>query len=479
MKSLLHQAARQHADAVALVTPQGQLSYRDYYVRVLQAAANLERIGVKRGEALAVVAGNQLETILLMMAVWEIGAVAVPVSPRFPVEQVVRSLEHIKCSRLVVPQPGAFDPIETYLLNDVVASENDRSTAGFQPSRELSLDQNATILFTSGTTKFPKAVLHTLGNHYFSALGANENIPFAPGDCWLLSLPLYHVGGLAILVRALVGGGAVVVANLKQSLSNTFKHFDISHLSLVPTQLYRMMQDDTLIPRLQKLKAILLGGSDIPPALIQQAIRQQLPIHTTYGSTEMSSQTTTTRPHESPQKLSTAGRLLSYRKLKIAADGEILVRGKTLFEGYIAAGGTIESPVDGEGWFATGDIGTLDADGYLTVLGRKDNMFISGGENICPEEIEMQIQNFPGVVNAIVVSVKNVEFGSRPVAFVQTASEIFEETTIRKYLESRLPRFKIPDRFFPWPQLDTQEKLKYNRQDFIVIAEERMKEKAS
>jgi len=479
MKSLLHQAARYHPDAVALVTPQSNLTYRDYYICVLQTAAKLERINLKRGEPLAVIADNQLEAIVLIMALWEIGAVAVPISPRFPVEQMVRSLKHINCSRLVVAEPAEFDPLDMYLLNEIVASENDENSAAIQPSRDFLLDQDATILFTSGTTKLPKAVLHSIGNHYYSALGANENIPFVPGDCWLLSLPLYHVGGLAILVRALVGGGAVVIADLKEFLPDTFRSFDISHLSLVPTQLYRMMQDDELVSRLQKLKAILIGGSDIPPALIQQAIRQRLPIHTTYGSTEMSSQTTTTRLNESPEKLLTAGRLLNHRKLKIAGDGEILVRGKTLFKGYVAANGTVASPVDAAGWFATGDIGSLDVNGYLTVLGRKDNMFISGGENICPEEIETHLQRFPGVINAIVVPLNNEEFGARPVAFVQAESDAFSETEIRNHLAGKLPRFKIPDQFFSWPQLDTQEKLKYNREDFIALAEERMKNEAS
>jgi len=471
MKSLLFRAAHNHPDALALVTPQSQLTYREYYARVLQTAANLEGLGLKPGDALAVIAGNQLEVILLIMALWEIGAVAVPISPRFPVEQTVRSLKLINCSRLVVAQPDVFDSIETHRLNDIAVDESGERSMKDQSFRDFSLDQNATILFTSGTTTLPKAILHSMGNHYYNALGANENIPFAIGDRWLLSLPLYHVGGLAILVRALVGGGAVVVTDLKQSLPDTFRGFDITHLSLVPTQLYRMMQADELISLLQKLKAILIGGSDIPQALIQKAIRHRLPIHTTYGSTEMSSQTTTTRQNESPEKLLTAGCLLDHRELKIAADGEILVRGETLFRGYITSAGTVASPVDAEGWFATGDIGSLDVDGYLTVLGRKDNMFISGGENICPEEIEMHLQRFPGVVNAIVVPVDHEEFGARPVAFVQIESASFAETEIRTHLAGKLPRFKIPDRFFPWPQGNMPDKLKFDRQDFIAIAE--------
>ena len=106
-------------------------------------------------------------------------------------------------------------------------------------------------------------------------------------------------------------------------------------------------------------------------------------------------------------------------------------------------------------------------------------MFISGGENVCPEEIETYLQNIPGIVNAIVVPVKDVEFGARPVAFVQVESSIFDEAEIRSHLADKLPRFKIPVRFFPWPEMDTEESLKYNRKEFVTIAEERIEDRAS
>lgn len=475
MISLLNQAAHHHPDAVALVTAQGQLTYRDYYHRVLQTAVKLENMGLKPSDPLPFIADNSLESIILMMAVWEIGAIAVPLSPRFPLAQIERSLKHLRCSRLVVPQREGFEALEPDLLHEVVANENDGALVETSPPRQFPLDRRATILFTSGTTQRPKAVVHSLGNHYYSAVGANQNIDFAPGDRWLLSLPIYHVGGLAILVRALVGGAAVGLAELKQSSPNAFKPFGISHLSVVPTQLYRLMHDEALVEWLQGLKAILIGGSGIPSALIHKAIQQRLPIHTTYGSTEMSSQTTTTCPHESPERLLTAGRLLPHRALKIAADGQILVKGKTLFQGYLASDGTITSAIDAAGWFATGDIGSLDEAGYLTVLGRKDNMFISGGENICPEEIETVLQSMSGLVKAMVVPVKSVEFGARPVAFVQTESGRFSQAAIRTHLEQKLPRFKIPDRFFDWPDLDRPEPFKYNRHEFIMLAEERLK----
>ena len=130
----------------------------------------------------------------------------------------------------------------------------------------------------------------------------------------------------------------------------------------------------------------------------------------------MSSQATASRPGDPPEALRTAGRPLAFRELSVAADGEILVRGRTLFRGYVEETG-IRPARDASGWFHTGDLGRLDADGRLVVSGRRDTMFISGGENIHPEEIEREILRFPGVLEAIVAPVPDPEFGARPGGF--------------------------------------------------------------
>ncbi|MDX1531445.1 MAG: o-succinylbenzoate--CoA ligase, partial [Rhodothermales bacterium] len=311
--------------------------------------------------------------------------------------------------------------------------------------------QPATLVFTSGSTSAPKAALHTAGNHVFSARGSNANLPLGPGDRWLLSLPLYHVGGLAIGFRCFEAGAAVVLPLPGRSVGETITAYAVTHGSLVPTQLRRLLDEDRALP---SLRGLLLGGAAAPAGLVEAAHARGLPVHTTYGSTEMASQVTTTPPGADLAALRTSGRLRPHRELRIAADGEILVRGATLFAGYVEGEG-VRRPLDGAGWFHTGDLGRLDGEGFLHVLGRKDNLFVSGGENVQPEEVERALTGIDGVAQAVVVPVADAEWGARPVAFVRPAKgAALEPARLRAALAEHLPRFKIPDAFYPWPEDD-------------------------
>jgi O-succinylbenzoic acid--CoA ligase len=187
--------------------------------------------------------------------------------------------------------------------------------------------------------------------------------------------------------------------------------------------------------------------------------------------TEMSSQVTTTGPGATREHLRTAGRLLPYRALCIADDGEILVRGATLFQGYLGSDGVIDAAVGAEGWFHTRDLGWLDEDGRLQVTGRKDHQFISGGENIQPEEVEAALLRLPGVTRAVVVPVPDTEYGERPVAFVDGPPDE-RLLTLAAELDEELPRFKIPDVVYPWPA-GANGRFKLDRQAFRRLAQRR------
>jgi O-succinylbenzoic acid--CoA ligase len=202
----------------------------------------------------------------------------------------------------------------------------------------------------------------------------------------------------------------------------------------------------------QSLKAVLLGGSQIPGTLIERALQKDLPLYTSYGSTEMSSQATTTTIGDLKLNSESSGKLLQDRELKIDSDGEILVKGKTLGKGYISGKGVLPF-TDSNGWFHTGDLGSLDDNQNLIVTGRKDNMFVSGGENIHPEEIEQQLLFYKEIIDICVVDIPDVEFGARPVAFVKSEyDEKINENDLKEYLKNKLAPFKIPDRFFSWPE---------------------------
>jgi O-succinylbenzoic acid--CoA ligase len=197
------------------------------------------------------------------------------------------------------------------------------------------------------------------------------------------------------------------------------------------------------------LKAVLMGGGPVSASLVDEALSRGLPVHTSYGLTEMASQVTTTPPGASLEALRTAGRVLPEREVSISEEGEILVRGATLFSGYVE-GGRLDLPLDADGWFHSGDLGELDENGDLHLLGRRDNLFISGGENIQPEEIEEVLCRLDGIDEAVVVPVPDPEFGYRPVAFVRADGD--EPGDLAPELRKVLPGFKVPVAFHPWPE---------------------------
>jgi len=334
-------------------------------------------------------------TVLVLFASWKEGKIACPLNPKAPYEGPLFTP--------TIPMPG---PSST---------------------PEWNLKRLATYLYTSGSTAQPKIACHTLENHVMSALGSSSKIPLLPENCWGLTLPLFHVGGLAILFRCYLAKAHVLLSkNLERA----------THLSLVPTQLYRLLKEKTSLPHLQ---TILLGGAPLPSF---ETPWNALP---TYGMTEMSSQVVTdhtVHPHA---------------EMKIALDGEIWVRGKTLFAGYLQNDGSIICPLNQEGWFETKDLGEW-RENRFHIIGRKDNLFISGGENIQPEEIEMAIRVHCDIQEAIVVPLADEEFGKRPAVFLRYPEML---PTIQAKLLGILPKFKIPIRAFLLPE---DGGLKTNRQ---------------
>jgi o-succinylbenzoate---CoA ligase len=450
----LRTAAEDSPDAPAIVSADGTLiTYCELDRRVTAVAINLDELGLGAGARVGLYLPKDERYIVLLLALLRAGCVACPLSTRTPRLGVATLLQRAACRALIsekdLPEAAhaGVPKLHPKALFESISSVDDRPRSS--DSLHLLLGRHATVVFTSGSTGTPKGTLHTFGNHYFSARGSNANIALEPQDRWLHSLPLYHVGGLSILFRCLLAGASVALPEPAAPLGEAIARSRATHVSLVSTQLLRLLREEGFDP--SGLKAILLGGGPTPGYLLEEALARKLPIHTSYGLTEMASQVTATPPAASRETLRTSGRPLPHRELSISDDGEILVRGETLFAGYVE-GEAIELPIDADGWFHTKDLGELDAGGYLRVRGRKDNLFISGGENVQPEEIEEALCFLEGVEEAVVVPIPDPEFGFRPAAFVRTTGGVVESRDLARALEPVLARFKIPVAFYGWPE---------------------------
>ncbi|MFB6279165.1 MAG: o-succinylbenzoate--CoA ligase [Salinibacter sp.] len=464
----IHCHARARPDALALWTPARRWTYAELDAAVAATAARLRDRGDDPGEAVALRLRRGADVVLLLWALWRTGRVAVPLSTRWPPAKVRATVRRRGIGRLVTREGallGAETGAEAVSPDQIVRREGGD---GIPNPGEQPIQRRATLVYTSGSTGTPKGVLHSWANHLYSAKGSNANLPLRPGDRWLLSLPLYHVGGLAILVRCALAGAAVAVPGADASLSASLEATGATHLSLVATQLRRLLEAREALP--PRVRGVLLGGGPLPDALLRRGSARGWPLHTSYGSTEMASQITTTPPGAPLDALRTAGRRLPHRRVRIDETGEILVSGRPLCVGVFEDDGLRDPRANG--WFRTGDLGRIDAQGRLHVEGRTDRQFVSGGENIQPEEIETALERVEGIDRAVVVPVPDAEYGRRPVAFVRAQTE-GSPGDWRASLAATLPRFKHPDAVYELPATAVEGSMKVDRDLLREWARER------
>ncbi len=424
--------AQDHPDAPAVWDGDGVHSFAAYHAAIMRMVraipiANQERVGICEPLSFGY--------LCLLHALLRQGGTVLPLSPRLP-DAGMES---------VVARCGLSRVIRSEELDELARTAGAEGGAHTRSPCDASI-----VVLTSGSSAAPKAVVHSVASLLSNAHGANTNMPLGQGDRWLLSLPLYHVSGLGTVMRAALAGAAIVIPGT-EDLADAIAARSVTHVSVVAMQLAPLLDawERSGVPA--SLKGVLAGGSPIPADLIRRAHRMGVPLHVSYGCTEMGSQVTTTRAGASLDELLTSGRALAGRAIIMAKDGEILVRGACLCRGFLGQDG-IRACTDAEGWYHTRDTGWMDEEGRLVVSGRRDRMFISGGENICPEEIEELLLQHGDIEAAAVVEVASADYGFRPVAFVRMAQERdLSSVGVRAFLAERVPGFKIPDALWEWP----------------------------
>ncbi|MEA3287298.1 MAG: o-succinylbenzoate--CoA ligase [Candidatus Marinimicrobia bacterium] len=450
-------AAKNFSHHTALITDRLSLSYSELLERAQLVLGNLVKRGLKSGDIIVLDQNSQDAMLVILWACSLGNYIAFPVNTRFPKTALLKIFSEIQPTLIISQRQLVSELSISY--EALIGSNADPITveiAGYDATA------GASLLMTSGSSGSSKIVQHSHHNHWSSALGSNRNIALKPGDKWLLTLPLYHVGGLSILYRTAQAGAAIVVSTAASTTLKSISNKEITHISLVAVQLQRILDEPGAARILRQMQAILLGGSALPKTLIQNALDLGLPILVTYGSTEMASQITTTSPDDRSAALTNSGKLLTGRDLIISHKGEILVKGPTLAMGYRGGKGLIDLR-DTDGWFHTTDVGYLDVQGALTVTGRIDSQFISGGENIQPEHIELVLTNIPGITQALVLAQKDSEFGFRPVAYLQIDKAAPNLENIVERLKRTLPAYMIPVAYFLIPEELLDGSLKLSR----------------
>ncbi|TKG04135.1 o-succinylbenzoate--CoA ligase [Vibrio lentus] len=445
------QWAQQNPHQPALVTTHHTYTWQQVSVLVSEYQQQLSHQGLSEGDVLTIVGKNQAEVIPAYLAALNLGVICAFIMPQ-PKARLAQKLEFLygqldrrylwlldSCG---LDHSDAVDLKSVLVmlpcLNEVKVDGDDKLTTPQNPN--FNPQSLASIVFTSGSTGNPKAVAHTLEQHLCSAVGLLEVFRYQQGDTWLLSLPMYHVSGLAIVHRWLAAGGCIKIGT--GQLETDIE--ECSHASLVATQLHRLLKSKQALT----LTHVLLGGSHIPEALGLEA--QQMGIETWlgYGMTEAAS-TVTAKPVDSSN---TAGFVLNHRQLKIE-EQRIFIGGKTLASGYYYQG-ELTPLVDENGWFDSKDLGEWDGE-QVSIIGRADNQFISGGENIHCEEIERALNQLSEVSQAFIVPIEDDEFGFRPVAIVDCA-DLPTKEWFAEQLNGRLERFKFPVEYYRMPEQEQQ-----------------------
>jgi O-succinylbenzoic acid--CoA ligase len=433
VEAWLARAARARPEHTALATPGGTWSYAQLHAAARSGARELAGRGATRGARVAIALPAGLELAQALHACLLLGAVAVPVDLRLGAAEraLVADGAAVLLDEPLAPAGALDQPAPARMLGDL-----DRASLPGEGVHEL--DATAVVIHTSGTTAAPRPVALTYGNILWSALGSAVALGLDPEERWLCTLPLSHVGGLSILLRSAIYATSAVVHERFETerVLSTLRAGEATLVSLVATTLTRLLDAGLRHP--PALRCALTGGGPVPAALVRRAHAAGVPVSLTYGLTESCSQATTTPIAEIAGAPASAGTPLFCTRLRIAADGEILVAGPTVAPAALAS----------DGWLHTGDLGELDEQGRLRVSGRKADTIVSGGENVAPAEVEAVLESHAAVLEAAVLGREDPQWGEAVTAIVVARDgERLDAEALRAHCAGALAPYKVPKHF--------------------------------
>jgi O-succinylbenzoic acid--CoA ligase len=436
-----------------------------YFMLLLATGAD-----IKAGDRIGLLMSNSVEYIAMIHAMARLGAILVPLNIRLTVEELAWQITHTGCKATIVDEYNESNGQALLALGKTVYALPYDAVNPIPMLQEkvdppempfddgvIDLDALQAIVFTSGTTGKPKGAQITFGNHFWSAVGSSWRIGVLPDDRWLLTLPLYHVGGLSIVFRSALYGTGIVLQDSfdAEQVWHAVETQGVTLVSLVPTMLYRLLEARPGQPLPPSTRLVLLGGAAASPDLINRCKALNIPVATTYGLTEACSQVATMLPEDVRRKLGSVGKPLMFTTVRIADEqgnslpprehGEIVVSGPTVMKGYYDE---TESATLRNGELYTGDIGYMDGEGDLWLLQRRSDLIVSGGENVYPVEVETILRQHPAIAEICVVGVPSEEWGQQVAAAVVLKPDMtVTSEELDAFCRQHLAGYKCPRKY--------------------------------
>jgi fatty-acyl-CoA synthase len=441
--------ARTTPERVAIDEHDVETTYRDLDERSERLAAALLASGLRRGERVATLTGNSTEHVVCLFACAKAGLVLVPLSWRLAAAELAFQLDDAEPAILLVEDEHsalADDALAAAAASPPLAAfgqlDSDRDAVD-APVRD---DDTLLLVYTSGTTGRPKGALLTHANCFWTNLGFDLATGVRGEDVVLQVLPQFHCGGWNVQPLLAWWKGARVVLERSFGAERCLELIErkrVTTMMGVPA-IYQFMAEEPAFERadLSSLRTAVVGGAPMPEALLARWQERGVAIVQGYGLTEAAPNVLCLPPEDAVRKAGWAGKPYPFVEVRLSPEGELQVRGPNVFAGYWRNAEATAAAFD-DGWLRTGDVAEEDDEGNFRIRGRLKDMYISGGENVYPAEIEAVLHEHPAVADVAVVGVPDERWGESGVAFIVTRTEV-TAAELRAWCGDRLARYKIP-----------------------------------
>jgi fatty-acyl-CoA synthase len=450
-----------------------ETTYAEWNRRVNRSARFLASLGLDKGDRLAVYSGNRPEYLDLFFAAGKLGIILQNLNWRLTVHELraivadgeptvfaysSEWVENVKALRPEMPTVKAFVALDGEPGRDHSIEERQGFDSAPVERPEMSMDDPWGIYYTGGTTGVPKGAILTHGNITWNSVNTIASWGIHGGHTAALQLPFFHVGGPNIFMMPLVHTGGKTILCAGFDVDETFDLIEeggITHYVAVPT-MYQMLQAH---PRWEttdfsRLELVISGGAACPLPIMEKFWERGVDFKMGYGLTEATGNNFWLPPKDVRRKTTSVGFPIFHIDMKIVApdgsecgpgeEGELLIRGPHITLGYWnRPEATAETIIDG--WLHTGDVARRDDEGYFTVIGRSKDMFISGGENVYPAEVESVMLSFTGVAEAALIGVPDEKWGEVGKAFiVPQPGAALDVESLLAFMAQRVARYKLP-----------------------------------